>query len=304
MYVSDTGNHRILKVKYDGTITRIAGTGSPGFSGDGGQARSAQLNLPIGITVDRLGNLFIADSMNHRVSKLNTSTNIITTVLGDFIPGPDIFESMIVLPYSLAIDNSDNLFCATMGGKHTEFYNIPTYGRLIYKLNINTNTYKTIVPNLERHYNTPAADFPEKIPEFNNTTYFQIVIDKLGNLYTLDDINICKYDSSGNIISTFPYPGQNNSRMNLHVTRGFTFDSSNNLVFFTNYSGNIKKLNTSTGLITTMITSKKGTFSYDDGAPANLATLSHIASIAFDASGNIFLVDAASKRIRKINAPI
>jgi YD repeat-containing protein len=81
LYIADTDNHRIRKVSPDGTITTVAGTSIPGFSGDGGLANSAQLNLPAGVAVDEQGNLFIADLGNHRIRKVG-SDGIITTVAG------------------------------------------------------------------------------------------------------------------------------------------------------------------------------------------------------------------------------
>ncbi len=80
IYIADTHNHRIRKVA-SGTITTIAGTGAAGFSGDGGAAASAVLNLPTAIAVDTAGNLYIADTNNHRIRKISGTT--ITTVAGD-----------------------------------------------------------------------------------------------------------------------------------------------------------------------------------------------------------------------------
>jgi DNA-binding beta-propeller fold protein YncE len=62
LYIADSGNHRIRKVTPQGMITTYAGTGSPGFAGDGGQAASATLNQPHGVAVDAAGNVFIADT--------------------------------------------------------------------------------------------------------------------------------------------------------------------------------------------------------------------------------------------------
>src|SRR5438093_5646116 len=66
LYIVDFYNDRVRKVSAaDGTITTVAGTGKPGFSGDGGKATDAQLNLHIGVVVDGAGDLFIADFYNH-----------------------------------------------------------------------------------------------------------------------------------------------------------------------------------------------------------------------------------------------
>ncbi len=67
----------------DGTVRYVAGTGFPGFSGDGGPAVGANLHLALGVAVDRAGNVFIADTSNHRVRRVDASTGIITTVAGN-----------------------------------------------------------------------------------------------------------------------------------------------------------------------------------------------------------------------------
>jgi uncharacterized protein (TIGR03437 family) len=70
LFIADTGNHRIRMVTPDGTIHTIAGTGGAGFEGDGEAAVSAQLNSPAGLAVDGSGDIYIADSGNHRVRRL------------------------------------------------------------------------------------------------------------------------------------------------------------------------------------------------------------------------------------------
>src|SRR5262249_14722995 len=73
LYIADQFNHRIRKVDTTGKITTIAGTGSPGFSGDGGQATSAALNTPTGVFADTQGNIFINDTTNQRIRKINSA---------------------------------------------------------------------------------------------------------------------------------------------------------------------------------------------------------------------------------------
>jgi sugar lactone lactonase YvrE len=70
LYIADTDNQRVRKVSTSGTITTIAGTGSFGFSGDGGPATNASLAGPSHVAVDAVGNLYIADSGNSRVRKV------------------------------------------------------------------------------------------------------------------------------------------------------------------------------------------------------------------------------------------
>ncbi len=82
LYIADTYNNRIRKVDAAGIITTVAGTSSPGYSGDGGLAVNAQLNSPHGVAVDGAGNIYIADSGNNRIRKVS-SDGVITTVAGN-----------------------------------------------------------------------------------------------------------------------------------------------------------------------------------------------------------------------------
>jgi len=83
LYISDTLNHRILKVTTDKKMSVIAGSlSSPGFTGDGSPAINALLNQPAGICFDKAGNLYIADRGNHKIRKIDASTEKISTVAG------------------------------------------------------------------------------------------------------------------------------------------------------------------------------------------------------------------------------
>src|SRR5437763_7121158 len=77
------GSISVFAQSNEGIIATVAGNTKPGFSGDGGRATSASLNSPIDITVDSAGNLFILDSANNRVRRVDATTGIITTVAGN-----------------------------------------------------------------------------------------------------------------------------------------------------------------------------------------------------------------------------
>jgi sugar lactone lactonase YvrE/predicted esterase len=109
LFVADSYNHRIRKVSVDGTISAVAGTGRRGFSGDGGPAAAAQLNFPEGVAVDSAGNLFIADSANHRVRKV-TPDGMITTVAGE--NGGTVVAVPLSYPEGLAVDRAGILYMA------------------------------------------------------------------------------------------------------------------------------------------------------------------------------------------------
>jgi NHL repeat len=87
-YFVSLAQNRVYRVKSEGTLVVIAGTGAVGFSGDGGLAIAAELSLPTGIALDAQGNLFIADLSNHRVRRVNPA-GVISTVAGTGEVGSD-----------------------------------------------------------------------------------------------------------------------------------------------------------------------------------------------------------------------
>jgi uncharacterized protein (TIGR03437 family) len=86
LYVAEYANHCVRRVTPAGRIETVAGTGRRGYSGDGGPAAAADLNHPLGVALDGAGNLFIADSDNHRI-RLVTPDGIISTIAGSGKPG-------------------------------------------------------------------------------------------------------------------------------------------------------------------------------------------------------------------------
>ena len=119
LYIGDFGNNRIRKVSPDGTITTVAGSGptgfdAGGFSGDGSLATSALLNMPEGVAMDPAGNLYIADTFNNRIRKVNPS-GIITTVAGDGQEGfsgdgGPATSASLNEPAGVAVDPAGNLY--------------------------------------------------------------------------------------------------------------------------------------------------------------------------------------------------
>ena len=84
LYIADTDNHRILQVDRAGNVKIVAGTGEKGFSGDGALATAAKLNTPRGVITDGDGNIYIADSLNQRVRKVDAQGKI-STIAGNGI---------------------------------------------------------------------------------------------------------------------------------------------------------------------------------------------------------------------------
>ena len=112
VYIADTGNSRVREVS-GGTITTVAGSGSPGYAGDGGAAASAKLYSPVGLAVDAKGNLYIADTNNSAIRKVASGT--ISTVAGNGLQGyagdgSAALNAQLNDPEGVAVDAAGNLY--------------------------------------------------------------------------------------------------------------------------------------------------------------------------------------------------
>jgi hypothetical protein len=118
LLITNGGCHCVQKIhKSTGIITRIAGTGTSGFSGDGGLAIAAQLWSPWDVITDSANNIYIADHNNQRIRKIDAATGVITTIAGDGIPsfsgdGGPATNARLFYPTGVFCDNSNNIYIA------------------------------------------------------------------------------------------------------------------------------------------------------------------------------------------------
>lgn len=115
LYVCDTANHRVRKVSPGGTITTVAGTGEPGWSGDGGPATAAKLHEPYEVRFDPAGDVFWVERLSHTVRKLDRKTGIVTTVAGNGSAGfsgdgGPATRAQLSDPHSIGFDRAGDLF--------------------------------------------------------------------------------------------------------------------------------------------------------------------------------------------------
>ena len=120
VFVVAKSMNQVYKLDLQGNFTLVAGNGSANYSGDNGAATSASLNAPSSVAVDASGNLFIADSGNSRVRRVDASTGIITTVAGNGTwgysgDGGPATSAELSGPSGVAVDSSGNLFIADLG---------------------------------------------------------------------------------------------------------------------------------------------------------------------------------------------
>ncbi|MFI5150911.1 MAG: NHL repeat-containing protein [Bacteroidia bacterium] len=207
LYISDGFNHKVYKVNADGTLLTFAGTGKEGFSGDGGPALKAQLNLPSGIATDASGSVYIADAGNCRILKIDTK-GIIKTIAGTGEPessgdGGKAISASLNFPSAITVDAKGNVyFTEPMDHK-------------IRKINTD-GTITTIAGNGKSGYSGDGG--PALQASMNNPA--QLCADKEGNIFVADQENsaIRKITPSG-IISTIAGNG----------TKGFEGDGGSPL---------------------------------------------------------------------------
>jgi uncharacterized repeat protein (TIGR01451 family) len=288
LYIADSNNGCIRKVNPGGIITTVAGTGTPGYSGDNGPATAAQLNEPYAVAVDAAGNIFVADTYNNRIRKISTG-GVITTVAGtgaigfngDHIPAT---QANLGTPYAIAVDSAGNLY---MGSNFDHRLRMVTPDGMI----------STIAGDGASGY---GGDGGAAISAPLYGWSEGIAVDPAGNVYFSDADRI--REVSKGIITTIagggtgdggaaPFAGM--------VNTGFLATDSGGNVYFS-AENRVRKV-TPAGAISTLagtgVTGNAG-----DGGPAVSAQLNNSNGIAFDASGNLFIADTGNNTVRKVSA--
>jgi sugar lactone lactonase YvrE len=235
LYVADSSNNRIRKITPFGLVTTFAGS-SRGY--EDGQGTDAQFNNPLGMTIDSTNNLYVADTQNNRIRKIDTDGNV-TTIAGStegYLDG-SVTEALFNAPYGIIVDSINNLHVAdtgnhkiriitpagaviTIAGSTQGFADGDgTSAQFYYPLGITidsadnlyvTDSYNHRIRKIDSNRNVTTiagstqGSAPPPNPQFNQP--FGIMIDSANNLYVCDRANsrILKIDSSGKITSIGP----------------------------------------------------------------------------------------------------
>ncbi len=296
LYIADSSNNRIRKVDTAGVITTVAGTGTQGYSGDGGPAAAAQIYLPSGAALDGAGNLYIADTSNNRIRKVDTA-GIISTAAGVGFDdrngdGGAAAAAQLFSPRGAALDRAGNLYIADRN--HQRIRKADTSGSI-----------STVAGNGTQGDGGdggPAASAQLKYPG-------GAAADRAGNLYIADTNNkrIRKVDAAGVITTiagtgTFGYSGDGGlaAAAQLSDPGGVAADRAGNIYIADTFNHRIRKVDTA-GVITTVAGTWTRGYNGDDRA-ATSAQLNYPYGVAADAAGNIYIADTVNRRIRKVDA--
>ena len=295
LFIADYENARIRKVNTSATITTVAGNGTSGYSGDGGPATSAELNLPFGVALDSAGDLYIGDFGNSRIREVDAS-GAITTVAGNGTQGYSgdngpATSAELNRPGGVAVDGAGNLYIADI------------YNQRIRKVDA-SGTITTVAGNGTAGYNGDnIAATSAELYEPDG-----VAVDSAGNLYIADYLNqrIRKVDASGTITTvagngTLGYSGDGGPATSAELDQpyGVAVDSAGNLYIADTFNQRIRKVDAS-GTITTV--AGTGTAGYNgDNIAATSAELYRPSGVAVDSAGNLYTPDIFNYRIRKVD---
>ena len=296
LYIADRNNHRVRKVDTSGIITTVAGNGIAGFSGDGGKAAQAMLNLPSGVAIDDDGNIYISDRSNGRVRVVNNK-GIITTIAGN---GEDGFkgdsgpatQAQLSKPFGLALDKKGNLYIADRGNNRVRMVNpqgiittVAGDGGFFF-MGDNGPAYRASIAG-------PTG----------------VVVDDNGVLYIADRNNnrVRSVDTQG-MIQTVAGTGHQDyngdsevaRETNLYLPFGVALDAEGNLLIIDRSHYRIRRIDPRRGSVKTVAGNGVKMFA-GDGGPATGANLSFPHGIIVDKNDNVLVSDKGHYRIRRIS---
>ncbi len=179
LYISDTKNHRIRHIDAKGIITTVAGTGEGGYALDGWPAKSAKLDEPGGIFLTRSMELYVADTKNHRIRRIDLNTGIITSVAGNGEEGfagdgGPATEASFSHPWDVSLDSAGNIYIAD------------THNNRIRRVDADTGIITTVAGNGNQEYvwdDVPATETPIDHPR-------SVFVDRSGTyIYIADTLH-------------------------------------------------------------------------------------------------------------------
>jgi uncharacterized protein (TIGR03437 family) len=265
------------------TITTIAGNSTPGFSGDGGTATSAQLNFPTGIAYAG-GKLYIADSANNVVRVISNgviSTFAGTAGTGGFSgDGAAATSAKLNRPSGVAVDSAGNVYIADTANN---VIRVVSSGGII----------KTFAGSNSMGGGYTGDGGPATSGELDTPT--AVAVDSSNNVYMTDSVyNLVRKVSGGNFSTVV---GTGSTGQALVHPNGLVVDSSG-VIYVSDTSHRVLKYN---GNLTTLAGSGDVGFSGDNG-PAPKAVLNNPVGLAIDSAGTVYIADANAFRIRAVTA--
>lgn len=291
-FIADEDNDRIRKVDTNGIITTVAGNGSIGYSGDGGQATNANVGYPADVAVDASGNIFIAQQFNYVIREVQTN-GIIFTVAGNGNQGFSgdggaATNASLAGPTGVAVDVFGNIFIADEANSRVR------------KVGVNG-----IITTVAGNGNTTDSGDGGQAANAGVVYPNGVAVDASSNLFIAESTRIRKVNAAG-IISTvagngtsgYAGDGGQATAAKLSNPAKLTVDASGNIFIADTYTNRIRKVGAN-GIISTIAGNGSPGYSGDGGLATN-ASLAYPSGVAVDPSGNVFIADWFNNRIRKV----
>jgi uncharacterized protein (TIGR03437 family) len=286
LLIADTYNHQIRRIRANGTLVNVAGTGEPNFSGDGGPATAATLQNPEDVAVDAAGNIYIADTGTNRIRRVNPQGVISTVAGGSWDCSPAANNP--VQPRGLAFHPNGDLYFADL---------------CHYIRKINPQGQMQVVAGTGQ---AGFADGPAATARFNSPA--KIAFDTAGNLYVADEGNhrVRKIDTSGNVTtiagtgtSGFTGNGGPATAARLNTPRAVAV-TANGSILVSEFGNHRVRIITG-GVISNFAGNGVEAWA-GDGGPAVQASVRRPEGIAIDSAGNVFFADWGNNRVREVLA--
>jgi len=278
-----------------GLISTIAGTGVRSSGGDGGPATSAGLSAPRTMASDAAGNLYIADTENHRVRRVGTD-GVITTIAGTGAAGYSgdggpATAARLNNPHGVAVDAAGNVFVADSPNQRVR--RVGTDGVITTVAGTGTSGYNGDgIPATAARLNYPKGvevgpDGALYIGDANNHRVRRVASD--GIITTI----------AGTGVSGFSGDGGPATSARLNTPRNVAFDPAGNLFIADDRNHRVRRVALD-GIITTV--AGNGTAGYGgDGGPATEARLGRVRDVAVDNAGNVYIADPENHRVRRVD---
>ena len=289
LYIADTANSRIRKITPNGTIVTIVGTGTAGYSGDGGPAAGAQLNYPGAVALDSAGNLYILDSTNARVRKVSTS-GLITTVAGNGTPGltgdgGPATKAEIGTSGGLTLDKSGNLYLADLTGQRIRMVSAAdgTITTLAGTIALAPGVAPVITGS-----GGPAIQAQLNMPR-------DVAVDGAGNIYIAEATDIRVISPDGIIEPIVGSTGPaNDPFIGINTV---ALDGSGN-VYVADATSRIREI--SPAGATTIIAGPRGVLEVLSNMAATTAQFSGPQGVAADGAGNVLVADTGGSWLWRV----
>jgi hypothetical protein len=284
-------------VMLPGIISTVAGDGSWIYAGDGIAADGASIFLPSGVAIDAAGNLFIADSSNNRIRRVDAMSGLISTVAGNGNPG---FSGDNGLAVNASIDNPSALLLDGAGN----LYIADSNNNVVRMVNAATGIITTVA-GIGGQQGRSGDGGAATLALLN--TPEGLAFDAAGNLYIADTgNNVVRRVNAAGTISTFAgsggqgYNGDGISATAAELNAPWGLAAAGNDLYIADLSNNRIRM-VSAGIISTAAgTGQPGALG--DGQSALQAQLDNPAGVAVDVGGNLYIADAGNNRVRKVNA--